>query len=64
MIFPKKDIKNVGELTKQDEKYLFDAFAVIANLIERENLIKYKVVTNGPDYQFTSYLHFHLKAEK
>lgn len=64
VIFPKKDIKNVGELSKEDEKYLSDAFAVIAKLIERENLTKYQIISNGPGYQFTAYLHFHLKAEK
>ncbi len=64
VIFPKKDIKNVGELSKEDEEYLSDAFAVIAKLIENENLTKYQVISNGPGYQFTAYLHFHLKAEK
>jgi histidine triad (HIT) family protein len=64
VIFPKKDIKNVGELSKEDEEYLSDAFAVIAKLIEKENLTHYQIISNGPGYQFTHYLHFHLKAEK
>ena len=63
VIFPKKDIKNMAEISKGDEEYLIDCYALISKIIKDENLIKYRIYTNGPDYQFTAYLHFHLQAE-
>jgi hypothetical protein len=63
IIIPKKDIKNIGELTDQDQAYLLDAFALMQDLIKREHLTKYMIKTNGPGYQDVAYLHFHLMAE-
>lgn len=60
---PKKDIKNIGELSDDDKVYLLDAFAVMQDLIKEEHLQKYIVKTNGPGYQDVAYLHFHLMAE-
>ncbi|MBP9762093.1 HIT domain-containing protein [Patescibacteria group bacterium] len=63
IIIPKKDIKNIGELSDQDQAYLLDAFALMQEIIKREHLTKYIVKTNGPGYQDVAYLHFHLMAE-
>ncbi len=63
IIIPKKDIKNIGELTTEDQAYLIDAYAVIQDLIKSEHLKTYIVKTNGPGYQDVAYLHFHLMAE-
>ncbi len=63
VIFPKKDIKNISEISQEDEEYLIDCYTLISKIIKDENLTKYRVYTNGPDYQFTAYLHFHLQAE-
>jgi len=63
VIFPKKDIKNVSEISEEDKEYLIDCYALISKIIKDEGLAKYKVYTNGPGYQFTAYLHFHLQAE-
>ncbi len=64
VIFPKKDIKNIGEITPEDQVYLMDVYAITSILVEKDKLEKYQVITNGPGYQHTSYLHFHLRAEK
>lgn len=63
IIIPKKDIKNIGELSDADQVYLLDAFALIQDLIKTERLQTYMVKTNGPGYQDVAYLHFHLMAE-
>lgn len=63
IIIPKKDIKNIGELTSQDQIYLTDAFALIQDIIKTEYLQTYLIKTNGPGYQDVAYLHFHLMAE-
>ena len=60
VIIPKKDIKNIGELSEEDVPYLTDAFFVIRHIIEKEKMSKYRLYTNGPGYQDVTYLHFHL----
>ncbi len=63
VIIPKKDIKNIGELEPGDEEYIKDAVTVIGELIRRDNLHDYRVITNGPGYQSVAYLHFHLMSK-
>ena len=63
VIIPKKDIKNIGEISEGDAQYLIDAFLVGRWIIEREKLSRYRFYTNGPVYQDVTYLHFHLVAD-
>ena len=63
LIIPKKDIKNIGEITRSDADYLVDAFLVARRVIEEKRLSKYRLLTNGPGFQDVTYLHFHLVAE-
>jgi histidine triad (HIT) family protein len=63
VVIPKKDIKNVGELTEEDGPFLIDAYAVITYIITEQKLSRYYVLTNGPGLQKVTYLHFHLIAK-
>ena len=63
VIIPKKDIKNIGEISETDAPYLADAFFVAKWIIEREKLSKYRIYTNGDGSQDVTYLHFHLVVE-
>lgn len=63
LVVPKKDIKNIADVTEAEEEYLVDAFRVIRGMVKEKNLVKYRVVTNGPGYQGVTYLHFHLLAQ-
>lgn len=63
VIIPKRDIKDVSNISESDREYLVDAYTVIGQIIREENLIQYKVYTNGPHYQTITYLHFHLLAD-
>ena len=63
VIIPKKDIKDVSDISESDREYLVDAYAVIGQIIREEKLTQYKVYTNGPYYQTVTYLHFHLLAD-
>ncbi len=60
VVIPKRDIKNMGELSDSDAEYLTDVFKVMNEIIREKNLVDYQVITNGPGYQSVSYLHFHL----
>ena len=63
LVFPKRDIKNIGDLSTSDEEYVVDAFKVMSEIVREKNLSNYRVVTNGPGYQAVTYLHFHLMAQ-
>jgi len=63
VIIPKKDIKNIGEISPTDEQYLMDIFSVVQELVKEEKLSDYELITNGPGKQAVTYLHFHLIAK-
>ena len=63
VVIPKKDITDVGALSDEDKEYLIDLFAVIQELVNKQQLTNYEVITNGPGKQTMTYLHFHLIAE-
>lgn len=60
---PKKDIKNIGELTNDDKEYLVDLYAAVAAVVNKEGIKNYRLWTNGPGKQEVTYLHFHLVAQ-
>ena len=62
LVIPKRDIKNIGELSDADSEYLIDAFKVAREIVKEKNLTDYRLTTNGPGYQGVTYLHFHLMA--
>src|SRR5215813_9345259 len=63
VLIPKKDIKNIGEISAEDAPYLIDIFAVAQRIIVDKALSKYEIITNGPGYQEVAYLHFHLLSK-
>ena len=63
VIIPKKDIKNIGEISEANAQYFTDAFFVARWIIEREKLSNYSFYTNGPGSQNVTYLHFHLVVD-
>ncbi len=63
VIIPKKDIKNIGEISEATGEYLVDAYLVARKIIEEERLFRYRMITNGPGFQDVTYLHFHLISE-
>ena len=62
LVIPKRDIKNIAELSDSDNEYLLDVFKVVREIVKERNLTDYRLTTNGPGYQGVTYLHFHLTA--
>ena len=60
VFFPKKDIRDIADLTPDDEAYVMDCFAIVRQIVKEQKLSDYRVYTNGPREQEISYLHFHL----
>ena len=64
LIIPKKDIPDPAHISRGDEPYLVDTFAVIRAIVQEQGLKKYRIITNGPGYQEATYLHFHLMSNE
>ncbi len=62
VFFPKRDIRDIADLTADDQPYVMDCFAVIRAVVNEQGLSDYRVYTNGPREQEISLLHFHLVA--
>ena len=63
VVFPKKDIKDIADVSLDTQDYLLDCLAVIRALVVEHRLHRYWVETNGPGFQHVTYLHFHLVSE-
>ena len=60
VLVPKKDIRDVGQITAEDQAYLTDVFLTARHLAEKERLYGYRLYTNDRHLQSVAYLHFHL----
>jgi hypothetical protein len=64
VVFPKRDIKDIGSISGEDTAALMECMGHIGWLVKTYNLKDYKVETNGPERQHVTYLHFHLVASE
>jgi histidine triad (HIT) family protein len=60
VVFPKKDMRSIADISIDDQPYLFNCLAVIRALVLESGLRDYRVETNGPGLQKVTYLHFHV----
>jgi len=60
VVFPKKDVRNIADVSVEDQPYLLDCLAVVRALVVENGLRDYRVETNGPGPQKVTYLHLHL----
>jgi len=65
LLVPKKPLKDLMDLSDQDQAFVADLFFGVQELIRRFALDKagYRLITNGGSFQDFPYLHFHLIAE-
>ena len=64
MFVPKRDIKNIGELSVDEREHIVDLFACIVTCINRLEIRDYQIWSNGPGKQDVAYLHFHLGGDE
>ena len=64
VLVPKKDIRDIRDISAEDEPYLTDIFLTARQLIEKKGLYDYQIFTNGPGLQKVGYLHFHLVVNR
>jgi histidine triad (HIT) family protein len=64
VIVPKKDIRDAGQISAEDQPYLTDIFLMARQLAEKDSLKTYRLYTNAGDFQTVGYLHFHLVGKR
>ncbi len=64
VLVPKKDIRDIGQVSAEDQAYLTDAFLVARHLAEKEGLRSYRLYTNDRSLQTVAYMHFHLVGKR
>lgn len=60
---PKRDVRNVMELTEQDAPFLLGCLALAREHAAKAGITNYRLVTNGPGLQHVTYFHFHVIAK-
>ena len=63
VFLPKRDVRNVLELTPSDLPYLTACLALAQEQVSRAGVKNYRLVTNGPELQHVTYFHFHVIAK-
>jgi hypothetical protein len=63
VLFPKQDIRNIADLTPDDQPFVIGCLALAGELIRAHKLVNYRLHTNGPGLQHIAYLHFHIVAD-
>jgi hypothetical protein len=64
VLVPKKDIRDVGQISAEDQPYLTDVFLMARRLAEKEGLQSYRLYTNDRSLQSVAYMHFHLVGRR
>ena len=64
VLVPKKDIRDISQVSAEDGPYVMDLFLTARHLVEKDHLHDYRIYTNGRGLQSVGYLHFHLVGKK
>lgn len=64
LIVPKKSIKDISVINKENKIYLYEVFKAVTKVVSYLNLKDYSVITNGGLRQEIKQLHFHLISGK
>lgn len=66
LIVPKKAIKNIQSIRKEDQEYLFEIYNIASQIVKEQGWEKkgYTIVSNGGARQEVNQLHFHLSSGK
>jgi hypothetical protein len=64
VLFPKRDIKHIADISTEDGSYVLGCFDLVRALVNDQHIRNYRLATNGPDLQLVTYLHWHLTGSK
>jgi len=60
VLLPKHDTRNITTVTEDDAPFVMGCFALARELVARDKMQSWRLLTNGPALQDVAYLHFHL----
>ncbi len=60
VFFPTRDMRNLLDVTPDDEPYLMGCLALMRKVAEERHLRNWRIFSNGPGMQEIAYLHLHL----
>jgi hypothetical protein len=63
VFLPKRDVRNVLELTQEDIPFLVGCLALAREQVAKAGVRNYRFVTYGPELQHVTYFHFHVIAK-
>jgi hypothetical protein len=63
VFFPRRDIRNIGDIAIGDEPYVMGCLAMLGGVVAEQGLHSYRMYSNGPVEQDITYLHFHLVSD-
>jgi hypothetical protein len=63
VFLPKRDVRNVLELTQEDIPFLVGCLALARDQVAKAGVRNYRFVTNGPELQHVTYFHLHVIAK-
>ncbi len=66
LIVPKKAIKNISLIQKEDLDYIAECYSLITKIVNKLELEKigYSITTNGGNKQEVNQIHFHLYSNE
>ena len=62
VVFPKRDVRNILELTENDTPFLLGCLALARQHVDAAGFQNYRIESNGPALQHATYFHFHVIA--
>ena len=63
VFLPKRDVRNVLELTQEDVPFLVGCLVLAREQVAKAGVRNYRFVTYGPELQHITYFHFHVIAK-
>ena len=63
LLVPKKSVLSLKEFDSKDSAFLIDLYSTVQSLVDEFQLVAYRLIVNGGEYQDFPQLHFHLVSE-
>src|SRR5258708_30215409 len=63
LLVPKKSVTSLKEFDSKDSMFLTDLYTTVQSLVDEFQLVAYRLIVNGGEYQDFPQLHFHLVSD-
>jgi len=63
LLVPKKSVASLKEFNSKDSIFLIDLYSTVQSLVDEFQLVAYRLIVNGGEYQDFPQVHFHLISD-